>query len=99
MIKKCIIQSEIRWPSQFPEDEISNQILIQLKEDEDNSFLCEFTINWEYGNMFLRIYNDAWCYMLEYVDLLDMLAQKENQNLTPDEMVNILTNLGYTNNT
>ena len=67
---------------------------------EDGGTDGEFAVRWfDLGLSGLtpqvQAFDDSWAAMWERRDLLESLAAKDNQNITPEELVEILVTLGF----
>ncbi len=65
---------------------------------DDGSTSGEFAIEWEHIDRLtprLKAFNDSWSALKICSDLLDVLSEIDSEDLTIDEVVDILIKLGY----
>lgn len=68
-------------------------------DDEDGGTTGEMSIKWYELNgkpvPKLECFDDAWKILVEFTDVITMLGMKDNQNITPDKVAEILISRGF----
>ena len=81
-------------------DEFADEIMIGMYAD-DGSTAGEFGIRWyeidpQHGHVpRLEAYGVAWHVLAQLYDLLEVMADQNNEKITPDELRELLLSFGY----
>lgn len=91
------------YAKHLPRFDTSIKYEIYFGEYTEGDILGEMRMVWqELGGQSvpqLCVFDDAWATLKRFSDLLDILAQRDNQNITPVQFVGILKSLGFRDDT
>ncbi len=78
-------------------DPAADEIVIGMYHS-DGGTMGEFAIRWmtvgHKATPRLEVFNDAWQALAKFPDLLELLANHDGQNITPEKLCTLLVNLG-----
>jgi len=102
-MKREFVQFSKAWYAKHNRSEFEDEITLATYDD-DGSDLSEFSIQWVWLNdrrvPQLHVFDDAWKALTNhFLDVLQLLSNLDNKNVTPDEMVSYLETLGIENTT
>lgn len=96
---KAFIVSNEAWYCQRPETRLPEDEVLIGQYFENDGCKGEFAVRWKEIAPRLEVYQDAWVTLSEMLEVIEVLFKHNEKEITPRELANALTELGYEDRT